>query len=219
MKTCIDSSERRFLERLHELREGTIQSICAELGVTATAVRHRLGRLQDLGLVTRETVRMGRGRPHHTYRVSESGLRMLGDNYVDLAVTLWSAIQEIEEPALRAGLLDRVEGAFARRYGRGIAGAGLVDRMEGLRAALVERGFDVELVLTGELPVLRENNCPYLDLAAQNHEICELEQAVFRRVLGAEVRLTQCCLDGHSCCEFQAVSAPGASTAASTSGG
>ena len=205
MKTCLDSAERRFLQRLHELGEATIQKICASLEVTATAVRHRLGRLQDLGLVTRKAVRTARGRPHHTYRVSESGLRMLGDNYADLALTLWNAIREVEEPALRQSLFDRIEGAFARRYGQRVEGTQLADRLEGLRAALVERGFDVELDFSGELPVLRENNCPYLELASRDQEICELEQAVFRRVLGADVRLTQCCLDGHSCCEFQAV--------------
>ena len=207
MKTSLDSAERRFLQRLHELGDATIQSICASLQVTATAVRHRLVRLQDLGLVIRETVRTGRGRPHHAYRVSESGLRMLGENYADLALTLWSAIREVEEPELRARLLHRVEGEFVRRYGHRVVGEKLTDRLEGLRAALVERGFDVELDFAGELPVLRENNCPYLELASRDSAICELEQAVFRRVLGADVRLTQCCLDGHSCCEFQAVEA------------
>ena len=87
-------------------------------------------------------------------------------------------------------MFDRIEGAFARRYGQRVEGTQLADRLEGLRAALVERGFDVELDFSGELPVLRENNCPYLELASRDQEICELEQAVFRRVLGADVRLT-----------------------------
>ena len=60
---------------------------------------------------------------------------------------------------------------------------------------------------SGRLPILRENNCPYLELASSDPAICELEKEVFRKVLGSEVELTQCCLDGHTCCEFQPVSA------------
>jgi hypothetical protein len=41
---------------------------------------------------------------------------------------------------------------------------------------------------------------------------------VFRRVLNADVRLTQCCLNGHSCCEFQTAE-PALATSASSGGG
>jgi predicted ArsR family transcriptional regulator len=72
-----------------------------------------------------------------------------------------------------------------------------------LAAELRERGFQVESDESGLLPVLRESNCPYYELAAEDPGICEMEQAVFRRALNADVRLTRCCLDGHSCCEFE----------------
>ncbi len=204
MKVSIDAADREFLERLRKLDEPTIHGICQEFGVTATAVRHRLGRLQEMGLVGRETSRTGRGRPHHIYRVSEAGLRGLGENYADLAVILWRAISQIEEPELRSTMINRVEDAFVRRYGRGVSGASLGERIESLRLSLISRGYDVEVDLSQDVAVLREKNCPYLELASEDKGICELEQAVFQRVLGSEVRLTQCCLDGHSCCEFQA---------------
>lgn len=183
-----------------------MQEVCAELGVTATAVRQRLGRLQGAGFVTRELVRSGRGRPHHAYRVSELGLRELGDNYVDLALILWREVQRISVPEVRAGVMDRVQHAFAERYGRRVAGGTLAERMHSLQGALAEQGFDVE-VADGQdgLPILREHNCPYLELAEEDKGICEMEQAVFRQVLGTDVRLVQCCLDGHSCCEFRTV--------------
>jgi len=205
VKVNIDAADREFLDRLRDLEEPTIHAICDEFGVTATAVRHRLGRLQELGVVTREVANSGRGRPHHLYRVTEEGLRMLGENYADLALTLWRAVCQMDEPELRAKLMERVEDAFVGRYGRNVGGATLSERMEGLRTALVDRGYDVEIDTSTDLPVLRENNCPYLELATHDKGICELEQDVFSRVLGTEVRLTQCCLDGHTSCEFQAV--------------
>jgi predicted ArsR family transcriptional regulator len=74
--------------------------------------------------------------------------------------------------------------------------------MQQLQAAMVERGFDVEVQTTRQLPILRENSCPYHELASSDPAICELEQSVFGELLGADVELTKCCLDGHSCCEF-----------------
>ncbi len=208
MKLSIESSDRQFLERLHEMRGGTVQEICADEGVTATAVRQRLVRLQGMGLVTREVARSGRGRPHHVYRVTPSAIRELGDNYADLARILWREIRSIEEPVIRARVASRVEEALVREFGKVSPQAPLRDRLVQLSSALREHGFQVEIDQSGALPVLRENNCPYSELASEDPAICELERAVFRRVLGADLRLTQCCLDGHHCCEFEAGDAP-----------
>jgi predicted ArsR family transcriptional regulator len=205
MKAAIEPSDRQFLQRLHEIGGGTVQEICADLGVTATAVRQRLVRLQGLEMVARELVRAGRGRPHHVYRVTQSGFCELGDNYAELAQILWREMNKIEEPAVRARVVSRIEDALVEQFGKVSSKAPLSDRMRQMTSALRERGFQVEMDKTGQLPILRENSCPYYELASEDSAICELEQAVFRRVLGADVRLTQCCLDGHHCCEFQAV--------------
>lgn len=206
MKPSLDPGDREFLERLHRLKSGTIQQICAQLGVTATAVRQRLNRLQAQGLVNRETVRSGRGRPHHTYGITAGGRRELGENYADLAQLLWQAIQRVPNADLKAQVLAGVREAFAANYGAAVRGETLPERIGALCRSLEEKGFDVELDTRSGLPILRENNCPYLELAESDPSICELEQQVFREILGTPVTLTQCCLDGHSCCEFQAES-------------
>jgi predicted ArsR family transcriptional regulator len=90
------------------------------------------------------------------------------------------------------------------------ADGNLEDRMQRLGDSLRGRGYDVEVeahvgaAAAGTLPILRENNCPYQELAEQDRDICGLEREVFEQALGTEVRLTQCCLDGHHCCEFEA---------------
>ena len=207
VKTTLDSNDRQFLDRLHRLESGTVPEICEEIGVTATAVRQRLNRLQGLGFVTRETVRCGRGRPHHAYRITDAGTRELGDNYADLAMILWNEVRNIEPIEVRVRILERVQGSLADRYGRLVQGESLNERFDQLQAALVERGFDVEVDNSGPLPILRENNCPFLEMASHDSAICELEREVFQRVLGVDVEMTSCCLDGSHCCEFQPVTA------------
>lgn len=209
-RVALEPSDRRFLDQVHRIGPGTVQEICAEMGVTATAVRQRLTRLQSLELVSREMVRTGRGRPHYVYRVTDLGLRQLGENYSDLALILWREMREIEEPDVRERVVSRIRDAFVQRYGPVVQADSLEQRVRQLQAALSDRGFDVEVDQSGSLPILRENNCPYQELANSDPSICELEQDVFQRVLGVEVRLTECCLDGHHCCEFRAGEAPGA---------
>jgi len=204
MKATLESSDRQFLDQLHRLGSGTISEICHAVGVTATAVRQRLVRLQGSGFVTRVMVRSGRGRPHYVYQVSESGLKQLGENYNDLALILWQEMQSIEEPALRERVVHRVRETMVQRYGRADRSRSLPDRLRQLQVSLTDRGFDIEIDESGMLPILRENSCPYQELASSDAGICGLEQEVFGEVLGTKITLTKCCRDGHHCCEFQA---------------
>ena len=211
MKMVLEHSDGEFLNELHRIGPQTVQDICTAIGVTATAVRQRLLRLQSKDFVTRDLIRTGRGRPHYVYRVSEKGLRQLGDNYGDLALILWREVRKIADPATRDAITDRIRSALVSRVGR-FSDGNLNERMQRLRDSLRGRGYDVEVEAEvgaepgarGSLPILRENNCPYQELAEEDRGICGLEREVFEQALGTEVRLTQCCLDGHHCCEFEA---------------
>lgn len=205
MAASLDSADRELLLLLQQNGGATIQDVCAAEGITATAVRHRLGRLHLQGFVDRESVRSGRGRPHHVYRLTEEGFRQLGENYGELAKVLWDAIREIDDPAVRQLILGRVRRSMVSRYGRGLAAGTLSARFASLAQTLGSHGFDVEVDNTGDLPILRENSCPYHELASEDGAICELEQSVFEEVLGTSVTRSQCCLEGDTCCEFTPV--------------
>ena len=203
MKHAIDQADRQFLDELHRLGPAMVQDVCTAIGVTATAVRQRLSRLQAMGLVNREMVRAGRGRPSYRYIVTEAGLKDLGDNYADLAQILWHEIMNIEDGDVRKRVVRRIRDSLVQRYGSRVQADLIESRVDQLQTTLADRGFDVETDHSGCLPILRENNCPYHELASTDSTICEMEQEVFEEVLGTSVRLTQCCLDGHTCCEFQ----------------
>jgi len=202
MKASLEHDDEQFLLSLDRLGGGTVQDLCGAAGVTATAVRQRLGRLQSLGLVDRQIIRAGRGRPHHTYQVTEQGRRQLGDNYTELARLLWSELHAIDELDVRHRVTGRIRDAMVKQYGAGVNGTTLTDRFSQLKTVLSARGFSVEVDSHEMLPILRENHCPYHDLAQQDSGICELEQQVFEQVLGVPLTLTSCCRDGGHCCEF-----------------
>ena len=208
MRVAVDRNDQEFLEQLHRMCGGSVQEICDAVGVTATAVRQRLTRLEGDELVVRETVKSGRGRPRHVYRVSDAGLRHLGENYRDLALVLWRAIHQVDNSAVRASLLSAVRDEFVQKYGRVNSSGPLENRVQQLQEQLVSQGYDFEFDAEAGLPVLRETSCPYQDLATLDPSICEMESDVFSRILNADVSLTQGCLDGHAHCEFHVTERP-----------
>lgn len=207
MKVAVEQGDEQFLQQLHQAGSGTVQDLCLATGVTATAIRHRITRLQASGLVERQAVRTGRGRPHYTYHVTDAGRQQLGDNYAELALLLWDELRGIEEPAVRERVTNRIRESLVKRYGMGVVGDSLENRFGQLCNSLAGHGFRVEVDAVGQMPVLRETNCPYHELAQRDSGICELEQQVFEQVLGTSLKLASCCRDGHACCEFHPVPA------------
>lgn len=206
MRWGVEAGDREFLADLQRGGASTVQQLCDRQGVTATAIRQRLTRLQAMGLISRQTQRQDRGRPSHAYEVTTEGLRQLGDNYRDLAMMLWEEITQIDDVGVRSQLIGRLRERLVRQYGRNVRSTDLPERFRELQGLLQTLGFNVEVHQgddSGLLPILRENTCPYHDLAAQDASICELEQTVFSEVLGVPMSRTSCCRDGDRCCEFK----------------
>lgn len=195
-------SDTPLIDLLRKVETASIGQLVDQLGVTATAVRQRLTRLMDEGLVRREEVAStGRGRPSHRYSLTEKGLRSAGDNYADLAEVLWAEIRAIEDPDIRTGLLKRIAMQLAARAGE-LPGETLEDKMQQLAALMGERQVPFEVDTSGDLPVLTAVACPYPELVEQDKSICAMEKMLFSEVLGQSVRLTDCRPSGSASCSF-----------------
>ncbi|WP_425399131.1 helix-turn-helix transcriptional regulator [Aeoliella sp.] len=208
MFPTVTDSDDALLNLLRKQGEMGISQLVDELGVTATAVRQRLGRLMDEGLISREeVVRSGRGRPSHRYQLTEKGRRSGGNNYADLVDVLWAEIRAIEDPDIRAGLLQRIAKQLAERAGE-LSGGSLEEKMQRLAEMMQERRIPFEVDNSGELPVLTAVACPYPELVEHDKSICAMERMLFSEVLGETMRLSGCRPLGDACCSFEPSSAP-----------
>ena len=203
-------SDRTVVDFLRRQESCTISELTTFAGVTATAIRQRLNRLMDQGLVERKAEAVGRGRPTHRYTLTAAGTRLGGDNYEDLASVLWSEIRAVEDPDVRHGLLRRIVSRLADTYRDQVVGEGLQDKMNSLVQLMRERDirFEVTDAQDGGLPVLTALACPYPDLAEQDRTVCSMEKMLFSEILGEGVRLSNCRLDGENCCTFEASAKP-----------
>ena len=204
MDVIVESSDVAVLDLLRKSGPLRVSQLSQAMGVTVTAVRQRLTRLMSKGFIERRTVREGRGRPHHTYLLTDAGRRQTGTNFADLAMALWQEIRQIQDVEVRRGLLQRLSQRMATIYGDKIEGTTTAERMGALSNLFSDR--DIPLVVEdnpGELPVLKAFGCPYTELADQDRSICSMERMLFSEVVGETLRLSECRLDGQRCCTFE----------------
>jgi DeoR family transcriptional regulator, suf operon transcriptional repressor len=202
MSTPTETSDQQMLDFIRQHGAVTISALIAEMGVTATAVRQRLQRLTDAGLIERQTERKGRGRPNHRYSLTEKGQQATGNNFADMATVLWEEIKSVEDPAIRRGLLQRIANRFVERYRNDVGGETLGERMKALASVMGERQIPFTVDESKSLPVISALACPYPELAKADRGVCTMEKLMLSEILGENVRLSECRLDGATCCTF-----------------
>ena len=203
MTIVTQTSDADLLQLLRATGPMGVGELSRETFVTPTAVRQRLTRLLAQGFVEREPVRHGRGRPRHRYCLTQKGLRQTGSNFTDLALALWREVSAIEDYEVRRTVLRRVVKALAGSYARHIEGTDTREKMQSLASLLHERRIPVSVEQADGLPILTAHACPYPELAEKDRTICALERVLFSELLGRDVELSKCRLDGGECCQFQ----------------
>ena len=100
-------------------------------------------------------------------------------------------------------MLQRISDRLAAVYAERVSGESAEQRMDSLVEFLAERDIPFAVAKKGQLPVLTAHACPYTDLAEQDRSVCAMERMLFSRLVGQRLRLSQCRLDGPSCCTFE----------------
>ncbi len=191
------------LEHLQKSGSASIKDLEVVLGVTTTAVRQHLNTLQAEGYIERRRVPGGVGRPHYAYTLTGKSQELFGCHCDDLALTLLEEVFLLEGSERTELLLGRVGNRLATQYANDVRSTVLQDRVEELAGALYERGVIADVSKqSDDTIVLHTYNCPYHELAQDHREICEMDQKMIRQVLGSDVNLSECMMDGHGSCTF-----------------
>ena len=151
MSGASQTSDSDIVDLLRQTGSMCVSELAVATDVTPTAVRQRLSRLMEQGLVGRHALRSGRGRPSHRYVLTEKGQRQSGSNFVDLAMMLWQEIRSISDPSVRRGLIARLAKRMASLYADRIEGETTEERMQAVAGVFGERNVPlaVETVAAG----------------------------------------------------------------------
>ena len=193
----------QILKLLQQQGPLSIKEIEAALGVTTTAVRQQLVTLLTTGMVTAETVREKRGRPHAAYRLAEKGQELFAHGYEKLALALLEEVLYLPDTATVHQMLHRVSARLGRQFAERMRGTAVADRLQELAALLAAHGVMSKVDEEADAFVLTEYTCPYYGLAREHREVCGMEIEAMEFALGSPITLYQSQLDGHNGCQFQ----------------
>lgn len=204
---------RALLLRLRHDGPTSPEDLASALGVSRTGVLQQLHALEEAGLVSRQAVRHGVGRPRHVYDVTAAAQDLFPTNYDGLASGLLAAIRAIGGEELVDGVFDerrrmtrdRIRQRMADRLP---AQARLFDRARELAVIQDEQGYLAE-ALIGADGVIRlvERNCAIHRVAADNGAACQAELDLFREILGPDVERETHIAAGDRCCTYRIGSA------------
>ena len=208
MPPTLSSLRHAILVRLRHDGPSSPEQLASALDASRTGVLQQLRALETAGLVARQTVRHGVGRPRHIYDVTPDAQDLFPTNYDGLAASLLVAIGAvggddlIEEvfTARRRQLGERIRRRLDERLG---PDASLADRVRELAVIQDEQGYLCEMTETTDGMIeLRECNCAIYNVARRTDAACEAEIDLFRQVLGAQVVRRSHIASGDRCCSY-----------------
>src|SRR5947208_1189964 len=125
---------------------GSPDQLARRVGASRTGVLQQLKALQSGGLVSRQTVRHGVGRPRHVYDVTDRAQDLFPTNYDGLANGLLAAIEEVGGSGLVDEIFETRRHQLAATIRERIAerapgGATLFERVRELAEIQDEQGY------------------------------------------------------------------------------
>lgn len=201
--TDTESPAWQIIEYLQRNASATIKELEELLGVTPSAVRQHLTGLQAAGYVARSTSNSGVGRPYHIYTATEESRHLFDCHCDDLALTMLEEMFEMVGPDNITHLLKRVSGRLANRYAGAVKSPVLLNRVQEMAGVLGKLGVLTDVIAQDtDTIMLKTYNCPYHELAQEHRQICDMDQEMMQQVLGHDVALNACIMDGDGGCSF-----------------
>jgi predicted ArsR family transcriptional regulator len=200
---------RAILLRLRHDGPSSPEQLAGHLQLSRTGVLQQLHALEGAGLVTRQAVRHGVGRPRHVYDVTEAAQDLFPTNYDGLASGLLDAIRSIGGDELvndvfeerRRLTRDRLRQRMADRLP---ADAPIHERTRELAVIQDEQGYLAESIVgpDGQLRLV-ERNCAIHRLVSDHAPACQAELDLFRELLGTDVQRETHIASGDRCCTYR----------------
>jgi predicted ArsR family transcriptional regulator len=200
---------RAILVRLRHDGPSSPEALATALGLSRTGVLQQLHALEAAGLVSRQAVRHGVGRPRHVYDVTPAAQDLFPTNYDGLASGLLAAIRSLGgEPLVDEVFAERRrltrDRLRARLDEKVPADAPLLDRTRELAVIQDEQGYLAEAVLGADGVIrLVERNCAIHRVSSEHAAACEAELDLFRELLGAPVERETHIAAGDRCCTYR----------------
>jgi predicted ArsR family transcriptional regulator len=183
----------------------TLDEIAEHLGVTKTAAREHVLKLEAHGYLTFADSRGGIGRPRRRYLLSQEGHDAFPKQYSWLSNVLLELLAEDlgsdKVARLMDNLADKVADSMKDRF-QGVKSS--AELLAKINDVMNELGYQTVLKQSDlrKGAVLEATNCVYHSVAKQHPELCRFDVQFLKNVSGKQVKLETCIARGGSVCRF-----------------
>lgn len=205
MKSLHDN-QKRILEYLLAHPEGaTLDELAAHLGLTKTAAKEHLIKIETLGYLSYIDTKGAVGRPRRRYLLSNEGHEVFPRQYSWLSNVILELLAEDlgskGVSRMMKALATKVAKSMESRFKNTENNVGLFTE---ITAALNELGYRA-LLKQSDLrkgAVIEATNCVYHSVAKRHPELCQFDVQFIENASGMNVRLESCISRGDSVCRF-----------------
>jgi predicted ArsR family transcriptional regulator len=201
----LHQNQKKILEHLHETTDGaTLDDLCAHLGVTRTAAKEHLLKLDHLGFITFKDTRGAVGRPKRVYFLSDSGHEVFPRQYSWLSNVLLELLAQDMGPSMLTKIMKdlgkKVAASMQTRF-QGKENAVLLNE---IKTAMNELGYRSSLKQSDlrKGAILEATNCVYHSVAKAHPELCQFDIQFLESATGMKVKLESCIARGGAVCRF-----------------
>jgi predicted ArsR family transcriptional regulator len=200
---------RDLLLRLRHDGPSTPERLATSLGLSRTGVLQQLHALEAAGLVRRQAIKHGVGRPRHEYDVTDAAQDLFPTNYDGLASGLLAAIRSLGGETLVEGVFEERRRITRERVRQRMADrlapdAPLSERARELAVIQDEQGYIAEAIVSPDGVIrLVERNCAIHRVSSEHAAACQAELDLFREVLGTTVERETHIAAGDRCCTYR----------------
>jgi len=184
-------TRERIVELLRLHGTHTVESLCAALGLSRTAVKSHLTALRAEGLVRRRGLQPGTRRPSNVYELTPEADRLFPKMYDDFAAALIEEIRR-QRPDELEGYLERIADRWIARDVSRVDGLHGLERFERAKETLTDRGFMPVLEQVPDGYQLHEHNCPLMRLTADYPEVCNMVHRWLEALFGTRLNRVRC---------------------------
>lgn len=196
------NTRQRVLKTLLLRQNCTVNELAEAVDINPISVRHHLNKLEAEGLVTSFEERHGVGRPRRLYRLTATGMELFPTRYLRLTTRLLSQLKDQLSPAMVNQLFAQMAKDIAADYEDSLKGLPLEERLNLIKRLLSQEGFSVEWEKQGDEYLIREINCPYLQVSQAHPEVCAIDQTLISTLLSLPAEKVRCVLNGDNHCTY-----------------
>jgi predicted ArsR family transcriptional regulator len=185
-----EPARKLLLDQLKLLGPVSAAGLAQRLDITKMAVLQGLHALEEQGIVQRESMVGGRGRPTLVWHLTPAAQKYFPDAHAELAVSLISCIKETAGLAGLDALLKARSRYQIKKYRKEMADASsLGEKLRILAIIRSREGYMAEVKNKGQTYLFVEKHCPICIAATGCTGLCGEEMNVFRKVLGKKVKI------------------------------